>query len=98
MEDLALQEELCDLVIKNDLSVRQLEERLKKLGAGEKKKAHGDQDLPDTYYKVLEHIGKYFDNNISLRRSPTGKGTMTIRFDSDAEMARFLQALDDSNL
>ena len=96
VEDPVLQEQLCDLVIKNDLSVRQLEEKIHKLNATEKKRP-GEQELPDEYYKVLEHIGKYFSNNISLKRSSSGKGTMTIRFDSDEEMRKFLSALDEKD-
>ena len=41
-------------------------------------------------------MGRFSSNNISLKRSPSGKGTMTVRFDSDEEMSRFLKALDSS--
>lgn len=92
-----LQEEFCDYVIKNDLSVRQLEEKIKKM-SGKKEKESKQQNLPDEYYKVLEHIGKFFGNNISLKRSESGKGSITIRFDSDEEMKSFLKALEDSHI
>ena len=96
VDDPIRQEQLCDLVIKNDLSVRQLEDKIRKMNAGDKETS-AEQELPDEYYKVLEHIGKYFSNNISLKRSPSGKGTMTIRFDSDEEMRKFLSVLDEKN-
>ena len=98
VEDLKLQEYLCDLVIKEDLSVRQLEDKIKKLT--EQKKAaepQEEQDLPDEYFKVLEIVGKYFENNISIKRSGSGKGSMTIHFGSDDEVRKFLKALEDSN-
>ena len=98
VEDLKVQEYLCDLVIKESLSVRQLEEKIAKL-AEPKKKPEADveaQDLPDEYFKVLELVGKYFENNISLKRSGSGKGSMTIHFSSDDEVRRFLKALEDS--
>ena len=99
VEDPLLQEQLCDLVIKNDMSVRALEDRLKKLSKGEEESApQKEQELPDDYYKVLEHLGKYFGNNISLKRSSNGKGTMTVRFDSDKEMQAFLKALEESGI
>ena len=99
IEDDRVREKLCDLVIKDSLSVRQLEEKIRKMekGAAGQKSDEG-QDLPDEYFRVLEIVGKYFSNNISLKRSSTGKGTMTIRFNSDEEMGRFLQALDNSKL
>ena len=97
VDDQALQEHLCDEVIKNDMSVRQLEEKIKRM-TEPKKQAQGteEQELPDEYFKVLEIVGKYFENNISLKRSNGGKGTMTIHFTSDDEVRRFLKALEES--
>ena len=96
IEDLKLQEYLCDLVIKEGLSVRQLEEKIAKLSETKKKPENEAQDLPEEYFKVLEIVGKYFENNISLKRSGNGKGSMTIHFTSDEEVRKFLKALEDS--
>ena len=93
IEDPAVQEALCDAIVKHGLSVRQLEDRVRKLS--EMPHHTEEQDLPEVYYRVLEHIGRYFGDNISLRRSKNGKGTITIHFNSDGEMAGFLQALDE---
>ena len=96
IEDLKVQEYLCDLVIKEGMSVRQLEEKIAKLAEPKKKAEPESQDLPDEYFKVLELVGKYFENNISLKRSGNGKGSMTIHFSSDDDVKRFLKALEDS--
>ena len=96
VEDLMIQEALCDLVIKDDLSVRQLEDKVRKLSEPKKVKEEASQDLPEDYFKVLEIVGKYFENNISLKRSKGGKGSMTIHFNSDEEVSKFLKALEDS--
>ena len=97
VEDHALQEHLCDVVIKEDLSVRQLEDKLKRMTEPKKKaETVGEQDLPEEYFKVLEIVGKYFENNISLKRNNGGKGSMTIHFNSDEEVRRFLKALEES--
>lgn len=100
LDDVVLQEKLCDFVIKNSLSVRQLEDKIKELQAQQQNevKPKKDVNLPDEYYRVLEHIGKFFDKSISLKRADSGKGTMTIHFDSDDEIRRFLKALEDSNI
>lgn len=92
------QEQLCDAVIKNGLSVRQLEDKVRHSGKTDHRPGGSAEELPEEYYKVLEHIGKYFDRGVSLKRSSSGGGTMTIRFSSDGEMRRFLKALDDSNI
>ena len=97
VEDLKMQEYLCDLVIKEDMSVRQLEDKIRKMAQPKAETAEDAQDLPDEYFKVLEIVGKYFENNISLKRSKTGKGSMTIHFTSDEEVQKFLKALEDSN-
>ena len=96
VEDADIQEYLCDLVIKEDMSVRQLEDKIKKMSQTKTAKEEKTQDLPDEYVKVLELVGKYFENNISLKRSSAGKGSMTIHFSSDDEVRRFLKALEDS--
>lgn len=95
VEDAALQEQLCDAVVREDLSVRALEELLSRgVKPAEKKKAELQQDLPENYYKVLERVGKYFGENISLKRNKGGRGTITIHFSSDAEIDAFLKDLE----
>lgn len=94
LDDIKLQEYLCDLVIKEGMSVRQLEDKIKKLSEPKKKAEDQRQELPDEYFKVLEIVGRYFDNNISLKRNSGGKGSMTIHFSSDEEVRRFLKAIE----
>ena len=99
VEDPRLQEDLCDMTVKGGLSVRQLEDKVRKLTReDDTRRPEYTQELPDEYFRVLEHIGKYFEQDISLKRSSGGKGTMTIKFNSDAEVQRFLKALDDAQI
>ncbi|MCI5720753.1 MAG: ParB/RepB/Spo0J family partition protein [Candidatus Cryptobacteroides sp.] len=98
VEDPKTQELLCNLVINNGISVRQLEEKVRLLDKQKPAKQKASSELPDEYYRVLEHMGKFFENSISLKRSDSGKGTMTIRFSSDEEIRKFLQALEDKNI
>ena len=93
VEDPSVQEMLCDLIVKNGLSVRQLEDKVRNLGKEPARKEE-PQELPEMYYRLLENVGRYFGENISLRRGKEGKGTLTIKFDSDSQMEQFLQALD----
>ena len=97
VEDNNMQEALCDLVVKEQLSVRQLEDKVRKLLSPKKKETETEsQSLPDEYYRVLEIVGKYFENDISLKRTENGKGSMTIHFNSDNEVQKFLEALENS--
>lgn len=98
VDDPQIQEELCDLVVKQGLSVRQLEDKVHKIQTKASQEAHredeDDADLPDEYYKVLEFMGRYFGDNISLKRNSAGKGSITLRFSSDEEMKEFLKAIE----
>ena len=95
VEDSRVQEALCDLVVKEGLSVRELEKKIQRLQETSNDTQTAEaQDLPDEYFKVLEIVGRYFDNSISLKRTPSGKGSMTIRFNSDEEMRKFLTAIE----
>ncbi len=93
VEDPKVQEMLCDLIVRKGLSVRELEEKIKSLDkpAPQEKEP---QELPEMYYRLLENVGRIFGDNISLRRQSSGKGTITIKFDSDEQMQRFLEALE----
>ena len=94
--------DLCGKCIENDWSVRKLEEMARKVTDSNDTPSDAEQvseerPLPDEYYKVLEIVGKYFHNNISLKRSANGSGKITIRFKNDDEIARFLRALNKEN-
>lgn len=89
---------LCELIISNDLSVRQLEEKIVSLGKNHEKKEKKEVSYPESYHKVAEIVGKYFNNNVSLKRNDKGKGSITIQFKNDSEVENFLQALENSKL
>ena len=99
LPDAATQELFCDMVIRDNLSVRDLElavRRYLKDSAG--RKTVDPAPLPDEYTKVLSHIGKLFSEDISVRRSASGKGTLTVKFSSDDEIRAFLEALDKAEI
>lgn len=94
------QEQLCDMTIREGLSVRQLESLVRKVladpNAGKKSRNNPAVELPDEYNRLLKHMGGYFSGDISMRRSASGKGTMTIKFSSDEEVRRFLDLFEES--
>lgn len=104
VEDESDQIMLCNAVIEKDLSVRQLEQRIRNMlkareEASEDSASHdGKDEIPEHFYKVADILGKYFDNNISLKRTEKGSGSITIRFSSDEEVERFLRRMEDTDL
>ena len=96
VEDPAVQEMLCEQIIRSGLSVRELEDRIRALEK-EPRSVSAEKEpreLPPLYYRLLEQVGRYCGDNISVRHGKDGKGTLTIRFDSDAQVEQFLHALD----
>ena len=88
-------------IIEQDLSVRQVEQKIQKLGQKKEKKEKEDApaiELPDSHFRVIEIIGKYFNNNVTAKRDSKGNGELTIRFKDDSEIEMFLQALENSNI
>jgi ParB family chromosome partitioning protein len=88
-------------IIEQDLSVRQVEQKIQKLGQKKEKKEKEDApaiELPDSHFRVIEIIGKYFNNNVTAKRDSKGNGELTIRFKDDSEIEIFLQALENSNI
>ena len=97
LEDPAAQERLCDQTVSGGLSVRELEDLVRKWRTSGAKGAvvpPSKAELPEEYSRLLSAVGRYFSKDISLKRSASGKGTMTIRFSSDEEVSAFLEALE----
>lgn len=88
-------------IIEQDLSVRQIEQKIQKLGEKREKKGREEApviELPEGHFRVIEIIGKYFNNNVTAKRDSKGAGEITIRFNNDKEVEDFLQALENSNI
>ncbi len=88
-------------IIEQDLSVRQIEQKIQNLGEKREKKGREEApviELPEGHFRVIEIIGKYFNNNVTAKRDSKGAGEITIRFNNDKEVEDFLQALENSNI
>ncbi|MCQ2182494.1 MAG: ParB/RepB/Spo0J family partition protein [Bacteroidales bacterium] len=97
IDDPSVQEQLCDLTIKNDLSVRELEALVRKAsasGPANRKSPAKTQSLPEDFVRLKEQMGKFFSEEISVKRSASGKGSLTVRFSSDDEVIAFLKAVE----
>ena len=84
-------------IIEQDLSVRQIEQKIQNLGKKKEKKEKEENvamELPDSHFRVIEIVGKFFNNNVTARRDAKGNGEISIRFSNDSEVEAFLQALE----
>ncbi len=92
---------LANQIVEQDLSVRQIEQKIQKLGQKKEKKVKEEApviELPDSHFRVIEIVGKYFNNNITAKRDGNGAGEITIRFSGDAEVEEFLRVLENANI
>ena len=93
------QKNLCEQILKKGLSVRQAEAKAQQLlkEKPSEEKTKPTDNIPESYYKVAEIVGKYFDNNIKFKRNEKGKGSITISFKNDNEVESFLRAIEQIN-
>jgi len=92
IEKIEDQLKLCEAAIRNDWSVRQLEQKATLLSKKEDKKDK-DDELPELYYSVAEEVGRHFNNNVTIKKAPKGGGCITIHFNNDSQVEEFLKAL-----
>jgi ParB family chromosome partitioning protein len=82
--------------IKRDLSVRQIEEAVRKAKAkqGPKKaSASTSTPLPKEIEAARDQVSENLKVSVDLRRSKRGKGKITLSFKNDAELERILEQL-----
>ena len=97
VDDPVVQEQLCDVTIRDGLSVRGLEELVRKMNSQVRKpstRKRGAAPLPEEYDRVQEHLGRFFKQQPVIRRSASGKGTLTLHFGSDDEVMSLLEVLE----
>ena len=92
VESKSKQLSLLKRCIKSSLSVRQLEE-LVRLASDKKKKATTpviDEEYPESYSRLVEHLEKFFSQDIAIKRGKNGGGKIIIDFSSDADIETFI--------
>ena len=90
LEDSAAQLRFCEKAVREDLSVRALEEKIKAFLEGPRPVRK--EALRPGYADIASRLGA-FGGKVSVKCSPKG-GSLTIKFASDAEAEKFLSALN----
>jgi len=95
IDDQEVQLDILKKIIEEDLSVRQVEQLVKKLAEGEKdEKKEQEHDMPEPFYKLVEHLEKMFSSDINIKRSAKGNGKIIIGFKSDKEISGILSKFE----
>jgi len=82
-----------DEIIKKELSVRQVEELVRKLNDKSNSKTKVEIDLPFKYKQLHSKLKKQFDNKISFKRNAKGKGSLVFNYGNDSELDKLLSKL-----
>ncbi len=93
IDNKAKQLSLLKRCVKNNLSVRQLEE-LVRLSSEKKQKATiatVDEEYPESYGRLVEYLEKFFSQDIAIKRGKNGGGKIIIDFSSDADIEKFIK-------
>jgi len=99
LDDEDAQSNIIHRIIREDLSVRQVEKLVKDYAEkGTKEKTRtGSQKLPEDFQKVKEELSSKLDSNIDLKRNTKGSGRIVIPFKSDEDFKRIIDLLGGEN-
>lgn len=83
-------------VIRKGLSVRQFEDMVRKSGGGAKQGAENvaDEEYPETYSRLVEHLERFFSQDISIRKGKKGGGRIVIDFANDNDIETFIRKFE----
>ncbi len=100
VEDPEVQLALYEQILKEGLSVRNVEELVRGLANGEttmgeeKKPASRKPALPEEYKMLREHLSRFFQTKVQLTCDNKGKGKITIPFATEEELEKLIGLLD----
>ncbi|WP_430815840.1 ParB/RepB/Spo0J family partition protein [Carboxylicivirga sp. RSCT41] len=96
VEDPQAQLMIFDETVKNDLSVRKVEQMVRDLnnGVDNKKSTKSKKNLPKEYEALRSQLSTFFRTNIQFSRTDDGKGKIVIPFGSDDDLEKIISILD----
>ncbi len=93
IEDENRQMAILDKIIHEELSVRQVEELMRKVNQIEDKQKVVKVGLPHHFQTVKSTLKEVYDTDVDIKRNLNGKGTIIIGFKSDDEFERISEIL-----
>ena len=96
IEDTDVQIGLFEKIIREDYSVRKIEQEVKKLNeeGKEPKKDNKKTSVSEDYVALKQQLDDLFKTKIQFNRTDNGKGKIVIHFSSDDDLERIINILD----
>lgn len=95
IEDHTTQIDLYRRILKNSLSVRQVENLVRDVLSGERVKIAEPQEKNEGFDMLINQLSKTFLSEVKIKQNKrTGKGNITISFSNEDDMERIFRILD----
>ena len=99
VDDPEIQIAIYEEIIRNDYSVRKVEELVKSIQAGQKADSTHDSkakssNLSEEYSLLKNHLSKFFQTKVQFSCDEKGKGKISIPFKSEEELERIIGIFD----
>ena len=88
---------LLKKIIKDGLSVRQIEKIVKEVNQPKPVEPKLEQEYPAVYIELVEHLEKFFNQEISIKKGNNGAGKIVIDFKDDNEINSILKKFEKIN-
>lgn len=86
---------IYDQILHYDLSVRKVEEIVRKYANNKSiNKDKNPKNQTNNYKKLQEELSRFFDTKINFTRNNKGRGKIVINFDSDEKLQQIIALLD----
>jgi ParB family transcriptional regulator, chromosome partitioning protein len=95
VDDIALQLMLFKETIEQDLSVRAIEDLIRKYQEGKTGiKPKKSISLNDDLRKIQDQFSAFFGCKVALKRNPKGKGQLLVSFNNDSDLNRLIATIE----
>jgi ParB family chromosome partitioning protein len=91
-----IQIDIFQKIIKDDLSVRKVEDLVRRTNNARGPREASGNPVPEAanYDELKDHLSRFFQAEVDFRRSNKGSGRIVIPFKSDQDLERILAVLD----
>ncbi|MCC8018756.1 MAG: ParB/RepB/Spo0J family partition protein [Rikenellaceae bacterium] len=77
--------------LKKGLSVRQVEELVRRMSEKGTKAGQEEEEYPEVYGRLVEQLERYFTQDISIKKNRRGGGRIVIGFNDDEDIRTFIE-------
>ncbi|MDD3108367.1 MAG: ParB/RepB/Spo0J family partition protein [Alistipes sp.] len=81
---------LLKRILKRSLSVRQVEELVQRQHVAQESMPE-EKEFPESYSRLVDHLERFFTQEISIKKNNKGGGKIVIGFDSDEQIEQFVR-------